>query len=117
MALRPVFDPKKPTALFVGRYQPFHDGHKTLIVEGLKRIGQVCIAVRNTQGTDEKNPFEFEYVRARIEHGAREHVRARFPRPFHTASAIARVDSVHSAAMAAEAIRIRTRMIGLREMR
>src|SRR6185295_15127688 len=44
-------------------------GHKTLIVEGLKRVGQVCIAVRNTQGMDEKNPFEFEYVRARIEHG------------------------------------------------
>ena len=73
VALRPVFDPKKPTALFVGRYQPFHDGHKTLIVEGLKRVGQVCIAVRNTQGTDEKNPFEFEYVRARIEHGLREY--------------------------------------------
>jgi len=71
--LRPVFDPKKPTALFVGRYQPFHDGHKALIVEGLKRVGQACIAVRNTQGTDEKNPFEFEYVRARIEHGLREH--------------------------------------------
>jgi hypothetical protein len=31
--------------------------------------------------------------------------------------AIARVDSVHSAAIAAEAIRIRTRMIGLRDMR
>jgi len=71
--LRPVFDPKKPTALFLGRYQPFHDGHKALIVEGLKRVGQVCIAVRNTQGTDEKNPFDFEYVRSRIEHGMREY--------------------------------------------
>ena len=70
--LRPVFDPKKPTALFVGRYQPFHDGHRALIVEGLKRIGQVCIAVRNTQGVDDKNPFDFEYVRSRIEHGLRE---------------------------------------------
>jgi cytidyltransferase-like protein len=65
-------DPKKPTALFIGRYQPFHDGHKALITEGLRRVGQVCIAVRNTAGTDEKNPFEFEYVRARIEHGLRE---------------------------------------------
>jgi len=73
MQLRPVFDPKKPTALFLGRYQPFHDGHKALIVEGLKRVGQACIAVRNTQGTDEKNPFDFEYVRARIEHGLREY--------------------------------------------
>jgi hypothetical protein len=70
--LRPVFDPKKPTALFVGRYQPFHDGHKALIVEGLKRVGQVCIAVRTTHGIDDKNPFDFEYVRARIEHGLRE---------------------------------------------
>jgi adenylylsulfate kinase len=71
--LRPVFDFKKPTALFLGRYQPFHDGHKALIVEGIKRVGQACIAVRDTQGTDEKNPFNFEYVRSRIEHGLREY--------------------------------------------
>jgi len=70
--VRPIFDPKKPTALFIGRYQPFHDGHKALIVEGLRRVGQVCIAVRDTAGTDEKNPFGFEYVRARIEHALRE---------------------------------------------
>jgi adenylylsulfate kinase len=25
--LSPTFDPQKPTALFIGRYQPFHDGH------------------------------------------------------------------------------------------
>jgi hypothetical protein len=70
--LRPVFDSKKPTALFVGRYQPFHEAHKALIVEGIRRTGQACIAVRNTHGIDEKNPFDFEYVRARIEHGLRE---------------------------------------------
>jgi len=71
--VRPIFNPKKPTALFVGRYQPFHDGHRALIVEGLRRVGQVCIAVRDTAGTSEKNPFEFEYVRARIEHALREY--------------------------------------------
>lgn len=70
--VRPIFDPKKPTALFVGRYQPFHEGHRALITEGLRRVGQVCIAVRDTSGTDEKNPFGFEYVRARIEHSLRE---------------------------------------------
>jgi adenylylsulfate kinase len=70
--LRPIFDPRKPTALFLGRYQPFHDGHKALIAQGLERVGQACIAVRNTQGVDEKNPFDFEYVRARIEHGLKE---------------------------------------------
>jgi adenylylsulfate kinase-like enzyme len=69
--LRPVFDFRKPTALLLGRYQPFHDGHKALIVKAIQRVGQACIAVRDTQGTDEKNPFPFEYVRARIEHGLR----------------------------------------------
>lgn len=71
--VRPVFDSKKPTALFIGRYQPFHDGHKALILEGLKRVGQVCIAVRDTQGTDAKNPLPFAEVRARIEHALRQH--------------------------------------------
>lgn len=70
--LRPIFDPKKPTALFIGRYQPFHDGHKALIIKGLRRVGQACIAVRSTQGIDDKNPFDFEMVRARIESGLRE---------------------------------------------
>jgi cytidyltransferase-like protein len=65
--LVPTFDPKKPTALFIGRYQPFHDGHKALIEEGLRRVGQVCIAVRETHGTDEKNPFDFHSVKQRIE--------------------------------------------------
>lgn len=69
--VRPVFDSKRPTALFIGRYQPFHDGHKTLILEGLRRVGQVCIAVRDTGGTDQKNPLEFEEVRVRIEHALR----------------------------------------------
>lgn len=70
-AVRPIYDPKKPTALFIGRYQPFHAGHLKLIVEGLRRVGQVCVAVRDTGGIDEKNPFGFEYVRAQIEHGLR----------------------------------------------
>jgi cytidyltransferase-like protein len=76
-AVRPVFDPKKPTALFIGRYQPFHQGHLALIEEGLRRTGQVCIAVRDTSGTDSKNPFQFEYIRSRIEHGLR-HYEGRF---------------------------------------
>ncbi len=71
--LRPIFHTKKPTALLIGRYQPFHDGHKALIVEALKRVGQVCIGVRDTSDTDGRNPFSFEYVKARIEHALREH--------------------------------------------
>lgn len=69
--LRPVFDWKRPTALFIGRFQPFHEGHRALIVEGLRRVGQACIAVRDTHDIDEKNPYDFENVKARIEHALR----------------------------------------------
>ena len=65
--LHPVFDPKLPTALLLGRYQPFHDGHRALILEGIRRVGQACIAVRDTHGTNEQNPYPFEQVKARIE--------------------------------------------------
>jgi cytidyltransferase-like protein len=65
--LRPAFDPQKPTALFIGRYQPFHAGHQRLIEEGLRRVGQVCIAVRDTHGLDEKNPLPYFAVKQRIE--------------------------------------------------
>jgi hypothetical protein len=71
--LLPGFNPMAPTALFVGRYQPFHDGHKALIEEGLKRVGQACIAVRNTHGMDDKNPWDFPSVKARIEAALWEH--------------------------------------------
>jgi adenylylsulfate kinase len=67
MRLRPAFDPQKPTALFIGRYQPFHPGHQRLIEEGLRRVGQVCIAVRDTHGLDANNPLPFFAVKQRIE--------------------------------------------------
>jgi adenylylsulfate kinase len=69
--LVPTFNPKAPTAFMLGRYQPFHDGHKKLIEEGIKRTGQVCVAIRDTQGTDEKNPFSFEIVEQSIRKGLR----------------------------------------------
>jgi cytidyltransferase-like protein len=71
--LRPAFDPQKPTALFVGRYQPFHEGHRRLIEEGLRRVGQACIAVRDTYRIDEKNPLPYHAVKQRIEAGLANH--------------------------------------------
>ena len=72
-ALRPAFDPKRPTALFIGRFQPFHGGHQRLIEEGFARVGQVCIAVRDTHQTDDKNPLSFFDVSRRIEAALRPH--------------------------------------------
>jgi cytidyltransferase-like protein len=65
--LRPAFEPQKPTALFIGRYQPFHCGHQRLIEEGLRRVGQACIAVRDTHGIASENPLPFFAVKQRIE--------------------------------------------------
>jgi adenylylsulfate kinase len=60
------FDVRSPTALLLGRYQPFHDGHYQLALEAMKRVGSICIAVRNTTGL-EKNPFSFDDVAERIQ--------------------------------------------------
>lgn len=68
-----TFDQQKPTALIVGRFQPFHDGHKALVEEGLRRVGQVIVGVRCTYGLDGKNPFPFKDVRQRIQTALIEH--------------------------------------------
>jgi nucleoside-triphosphatase THEP1 len=71
-AVRPTFDPRASTAILIGRWQPFHPGHKALIEKALQREGQVCIAVRTMPRSD-KNPFGYEETKARIEHGLREY--------------------------------------------
>tara|TARA_B000000460_G_C21461350_1_gene368192 strand:+ start:351 stop:704 length:354 start_codon:yes stop_codon:yes gene_type:complete len=60
-------DWKKPTASMLGRFQPFHEGHKALFKEILKRTGQVIIMIRDTGGTDDSNPFDFNDVKKNIE--------------------------------------------------
>jgi adenylylsulfate kinase len=60
---RPVFDNRKPTAMLMGRYQPWHLGHRKLFEEALNRVGQVCIMIRDVQGWNNSNPFSFEQVK------------------------------------------------------
>jgi len=43
-------------AMFIGRWQPFHDGHKWLISQKLSEGEPILIAVRDIP-PDEKNPF------------------------------------------------------------
>jgi cytidyltransferase-like protein len=66
--LRPPFDPQRPTAFFIGRYQPFHEGHRALIAEGIRLYGQVCVGVRETTAE-----YPFDRVRERIEAVLGEH--------------------------------------------
>ena len=64
---------KKPTAQMLGRFQPFHDGHKNLFKEILKKTGQVIIMIRDTSGTDDSNPFDFDIVKKNIENNLTEY--------------------------------------------
>ena len=68
--LVPVFNPEAPTALFLGRYQPFHAGHRALIEEGINRVGQAVIAVRSLP-VGPSNPHSFAEVEASIRVGMR----------------------------------------------
>jgi adenylylsulfate kinase len=60
---RPVFDWKKPTAQLLGRYQPWHLGHRKLFEEALNRVGQVILMIRDVQGWNNSNPFSFDQVK------------------------------------------------------
>jgi GTPase SAR1 family protein len=63
---RPVFDWKKETVQMLGRWQPWHDGHRALFERLIARTGQVVIQVRDVQGWQGSNPFEVEKVKSFI---------------------------------------------------
>ena len=52
--------------LFIGRWSPFHDGHKYIIDSFLNNGKNVCVAVRDTF-IDERNPFSADLRKKRIE--------------------------------------------------
>lgn len=51
-----TIESSKASSLFVGRWQPFHKGHKKLIETVLKKNKPVVIAIRDTE-ISEKNPY------------------------------------------------------------
>lgn len=53
-------------SLFIGRWQPLHDGHKALFDRALTEGKNVWIAIRDVQITD-SNPFDPQEVRRNIE--------------------------------------------------
>ena len=63
---RPTFDWKKETVQMLGRWQPWHDGHRALFERLIARTGQVVIQVRDVQGWQGSNPFEVAKVKGFI---------------------------------------------------
>jgi phosphopantetheine adenylyltransferase len=51
--------------LFIGRWQPLHDGHKQMFQQILDAGGNVCIAIREGD-VDDKNPYTANQVYANI---------------------------------------------------
>ena len=41
-------------SLFIGRWQPWHDGHKWLIDQRLKEGKKVCVAVRDVEPSEDQ---------------------------------------------------------------
>ena len=60
---RPEFDWKKETVQMLGRWQPWHQGHRALFERALAKTGQVCIMIRDCQGWNGSNPFASNQVK------------------------------------------------------
>ena len=67
-----MFNPKKPTVLLLGRWQPWHDGHLALFERALAKTGQVAIHVRDVKDSSggdgqDDNPFSYDEISKNIE--------------------------------------------------
>jgi hypothetical protein len=60
---RPVFDWQKETVQMLGRWQPWHEGHRKLFERAIAKTGQVVIQIRDCQGWNGTNPFAIDQVK------------------------------------------------------
>ena len=63
---RPTFDWQKETVQMMGRWQPWHAGHRALFERLIQRTGQVVIQIRDVQGWQGSNPFAIDQVKSFI---------------------------------------------------
>jgi glycosylphosphatidylinositol transamidase (GPIT) subunit GPI8 len=63
---RPTFDWQKETVQMLGRWQPWHQGHRALFERAISKTGQVVIQIRDCQGWQGSNPFAIEQVKSYI---------------------------------------------------
>jgi len=60
---RPIFDWQKETVQMLGRWQPWHEGHRKLFDRAVAKTGQVVIQIRDCQGWNGTNPFAIDQVK------------------------------------------------------
>jgi|TARA_B110000444_G_C18845528_1_gene601672 bifunctional enzyme CysN/CysC len=69
---------KQKTALIIGRWQPWHKGHRGLFEAALERAERVAIGVRHTHASDGKNPFTFDEVKDFIDKDLKENYSGKY---------------------------------------
>ena len=57
----------KKYSLFIGRWQPWHQGHRWLIDQRLKDGKNVCVAIRDVE-TSENQPWSAKDIKENIKH-------------------------------------------------
>ena len=72
MRKKMTFKINEPTAQLMGRYQPWHTGHRALFIKAYDRIGQVAILVRSQEKSN-NNPYSYSEVAERIERDLSKH--------------------------------------------
>ena len=60
---RPRFNWQKETVQMLGRWQPWHAGHRALFDRAIAKTGQVVIQIRDCQGWNNSNPFAVDQVK------------------------------------------------------
>jgi hypothetical protein len=58
-----VFNWQAETVQMLGRWQPWHAGHRALFERAIAKTGQVVIQIRDCQGWQGSNPFAIEQVK------------------------------------------------------
>jgi hypothetical protein len=59
---RPTFNWQSETVQMLGRWQPWHHGHRALFERAIAKTGQVAIMIRDCQGWQGSNPFALDQV-------------------------------------------------------
>lgn len=62
----PIFDWKKEAVQMLGRWQPWHAGHRALFERSIVKTGQVVIMIRDCQGWNGSNPFSANQAKEMI---------------------------------------------------
>ena len=60
---RPTFNWQRETVQMLGRWQPWHAGHRALFERAIAKTGQVVIQIRDCQGWNGSNPFAIAQVK------------------------------------------------------